>query len=81
VVARHALNAAILTAMTARQIEAMRSLDGDEVAGWRFEELLRAGYTEKQSLVLADRKDIELHLAVKLVHTGCPRELALRILL
>jgi hypothetical protein len=67
--------------MTARQIEAMRSLEGDEVAGWRFEELLRAGYTENQSLILADRKDVELHLAVKLAQMGCPRELALRILL
>ena len=51
------------------------------VLGWRYEELVRAGYAEREAMILADRGDIDLHLAVELVSRGCPTPTAMRILL
>ena len=48
---------------------------------WRLERLERAGYDEVQSMELAVRHDIDLHLATDLLESGCPPETALRILL
>jgi hypothetical protein len=51
------------------------------VLGWRYEELVRAGYTERDAMVVADRVDVDLHRAIQLVESGCPAKTALRILL
>jgi hypothetical protein len=50
------------------------------VLGWRYEVLVRAGYPEREAIVLADRADVDLHLAVELVQAGCAPATALRIL-
>jgi hypothetical protein len=51
------------------------------VLGWRYERLVRAGYAERDAMVVAERTDVDLHLAVELVERGCSTETALRILL
>ena len=52
-----------------------------EVVFWRAEALRRAGYDAKAVLRLARRSDIDLHLAVGLLDSGCAQHTALRILL
>ena len=51
------------------------------VLGWRYERLVRAGYSERDSMVVAERVEVDLHLAVELLERGCPPATALRILL
>jgi hypothetical protein len=46
---------------------------------WRFQELMRAGYTLPDAVELALRTDIDLHWAISLVQRGCPSEIAVRI--
>ena len=53
----------------------------DEIVRWRFDELVRAGYTWGSALQLAKRNDVDLHLAERLLRHGCPADTALRILL
>jgi hypothetical protein len=55
--------------------------DEEAVVRWRFDELVRAGYTWGLALRLAKCRDVDLRVAEKLVRTGCPHETALRILL
>jgi hypothetical protein len=55
--------------------------EGRRVLGWRYEGLVRAGYAEREAMVLADRVDVDLHRAVQLLGRGCPPKTALRILL
>jgi hypothetical protein len=47
---------------------------------WRYEELVRAGYTERQALELAMRREVDLRAAVELISRGCVPETAVRIL-
>ena len=58
-----------------------RADDVDVVRRWRFEELLRAGYTIPDALEVAFRTDIDLHWAASLVRRGCPSSTAARIAL
>ncbi len=58
----------------------LRVEEGAEIANWRYETLLRAGYAEQEAVVLATRDDIDLHRACELVARGCPSGTALRIL-
>jgi hypothetical protein len=51
------------------------------LAAWRREQLARVGYSGEDASTLAERGDIDLHLAVDLVERGCPPALAARILL
>ena len=44
-------------------------------------ELERAGYPVRDAKRLAARHDVDLHLAVDLIESGCSHELALEILL
>ena len=53
----------------------------DPVLGWRIHQLEAAGYSEQESRQLAERFDIDLHLAMRLIQSGCPAETALQILL
>jgi hypothetical protein len=51
------------------------------VAGWRYQQLLRAGWPDQQALLLAANPTVDLHLACDLLANGCDSELAIRILL
>ena len=53
----------------------------DDVSRWRLAELLRAGYTWDQGILLACRPEVDLHLAIDLLDHGCAPATALRILL
>lgn len=50
------------------------------VVQWRFESLRKAGYGDREALELAMRRDVDLHLAVRLIRLGCDHETAIRIL-
>jgi hypothetical protein len=58
-----------------------REAEVERVRGWRLEELLRAGYNHRAALEVAERTDVDLHVAVELLRAGCPISVALRILL
>ena len=51
------------------------------VLHWRIEQLVRAGFGAAEADLLAQRRDIDLHQAIRLLRKGCSRELALQILL
>ena len=44
-------------------------------------ELERAGYQRRDAVRLAERHDVDLHLAIDLISRGCPAQVALDILL
>jgi hypothetical protein len=48
---------------------------------WRFQQLLRAGYTYDQAWRLASDAAVDVREAERLLVAGCPRETAQRILL
>ena len=54
--------------------------ESTRVERWRAEALEKVGYAPAAAQELAARPDVDLHLAIKLVETGCPPELALQIL-
>lgn len=57
------------------------ALEDRSVQGWRYRELVRAGFTPQQAAALADRRDVDLHHACALVRArGCPPHLAFDIL-
>jgi len=51
------------------------------VEGWRAEQLEMAGYGAQAAAKIARRYDIDLHIAIDLLASGCEPELALKILL
>ena len=51
------------------------------VTAWRAEQLELAGYDARDAARLAQRPDVDLHLALELLEQGCSTALALRILL
>ena len=66
---------------TAELITSPREAEVERVRGWRLEELLRAGYNHRAALEVAERTDVDLHVAVELLRAGCSISTALRILL
>ena len=54
--------------------------EGDRVAAWRFEVLVRTGYSPTQARRLAAEPDVDLRLAERLLADGCPPDVAARIL-
>ncbi|MES1246287.1 MAG: hypothetical protein ABUS54_01275 [Actinomycetota bacterium] len=52
----------------------------DPVVRWRLAQLVRAGYDPCDAVVLSKRDDVDLHVATRLLASGCPPETALRIL-
>ena len=54
--------------------------ENERVLRWRWEELRRAGFGFKDSLLLAVSQEVDLHLATELLARGCPADTALRIL-
>lgn len=66
--------------MEAADIEISAETEADRVVCWRASELIRAGYPDLLAVELAERPDVDLHVARELVEHGCPPELAVRIL-
>ena len=65
--------------MTAAQIQ-IEETEAERVVRWRAEALERAGYDPGSAAELAERTDVDLHRATAMLESGCPVELALRIL-
>ena len=53
----------------------------DSVLSWRFEQLQSAGYAPRDAKLLAERRDVDLHLALRLLEAGCDEDIAVCILL
>jgi ABC-type phosphate/phosphonate transport system substrate-binding protein len=51
------------------------------VEAWRADQLEYAGYGAAAAAELAMRHDVDLHVAMELLTSGCSPELALQILL
>jgi hypothetical protein len=51
------------------------------VEAWRAEQLETAGYGAQAAMELAMRHDVDLHIAIDLLASGCQPDLALKILL
>jgi len=56
-------------------------VESQDVVAWRLRQLLRAGYGRDAAQALAERPQIDLHLATRLLGQGCPAQTAVRILL
>ena len=67
--------------MTAAQFEQLDEDQAHEILHWRFDSLIRAGYSVEDATVLASHVEIDLHQATKLLRDGCPPSTALKILL
>ena len=67
--------------MTAAEAQLPLESELERIEQWRAEELERAGYPVRDTELLAQRLDIDLHLAIDLVRQGCPIPVALQILL
>lgn len=52
----------------------------NEVLAWRRSQLLRSGFSQRLAARVAHDGRYDLHSLVELVESGCPPELALRIL-
>ena len=63
------------------ELEGRRPTEEERVIQWRREELERAGYDQVDALELALAGDVDLHMATALVRSGCPHDVACRILL
>lgn len=61
--------------------EQHHAADDTAVFDWRFEILMHAGYLPDQAWSLATSKEVDVHLAERLLAQGCPRTTAVRILL
>ena len=67
--------------MAAAALEQAGRAELELVQRWRFDELVRAGYTIPDALELAVHTEIDLHWAASLVQRGCPSATALQIAL
>jgi hypothetical protein len=57
-----------------------REPEGDDVQRWRFDQLLRAGYSERSARELAAHPEVDLHRACDMLAEGCSEETAVAIL-
>jgi hypothetical protein len=53
----------------------------ERVERWRMDELLRVGFDVESATLLASQLEVDLHAAIDMVESGCPPDLAARILL
>jgi hypothetical protein len=67
--------------MTAAETQLVHDTELERIEQWRAEELERAGYPRHDAARLAERHDVDLHLAIDLISRGCPSQVALDILL
>lgn len=51
-----------------------------KAVGWRFDQLVLAGYTVSEAHAVSGNADVDLHEACRLVKDGCPSFTACRIL-
>ena len=49
------------------------------VEAWRFQSLIRAGFTASQAATVATDADIDVHWLIDLTRRGCPHGTACRI--
>ena len=63
------------------ELSPLAETEMERIERWRAEALERAGYEPRAAGKLAVRHDVDLHLAIDLLARGCPRDVALRILL
>jgi len=66
--------------VNAADIELSVETEALRVTCWRATALMRAGYEPLAAVELAERPEIDLHLALELVERGCSPELAAAIL-
>jgi len=66
---------------TAELTHSPREAEAERVFGWRLEELERVGYDRHTALEVAERTDIDLHVAMSMARAGCPARTAAQILL
>jgi len=67
--------------MTAAETHLAYDTELERIEQWRAEELERAGYPRRDAVRLAERHDVDLHLAIDLISRGCPPPVAIDILL
>jgi len=67
--------------MTAAETQLVYDTELERIEQWRAEELERAGYSRPEAARIAERHDVDLHLAIDLISLGCPPQVALDILL
>ena len=67
--------------MSVADLELTEETEAERVERWRLEKLEGAGYDAAQAQVLAQRLEVDLHLAIELLEQGCEPALAIRILL
>lgn len=67
--------------MTAAEAGLKQETEAERITRWRAGELERVGYDHDSATSIAERLDIDLHLATDLIEQGCAPELALRILI
>lgn len=70
-----------LTVAAKLQLQTIQDRELEQIRLWRLEILSEAGYAPGIAAELADRLDVDLHQAVRLLRRGCPVELAAQILL
>jgi hypothetical protein len=66
--------------MSAPEAPAAGQVEPQEIVAWRFEALLRAGYSADGAARLAVTREVDLHIALELLAHGCPESTAVRIL-
>ena len=67
-------------ALTNRDADATPSVRDPDVVFWRYNQLADAGYPTDIAVMLAERSDVDLHTAVKILQNGATVHEALRIL-
>jgi hypothetical protein len=67
--------------MSTADLQTRPELELELVERWRVESLARAGYDAESAAVLAASHEVDLHLATRLLESGCAIDLALQILL
>jgi len=67
--------------MTAAETRLVYDTELERIEQWRAEELERAGFPRRDAVRLAERHDVDLHLAIDLISRGCPPQVAVDILL
>jgi len=68
-------------AMSTADLQLRDETELERIEHWRAGELERAGYDPSSAACLAAVHDVDLHRAIEMIESGCPPELALRILL
>lgn len=73
-------NAALDVTNDGVRVEIERRPAGDEITGWRREQLLLSGFSPRLAARVAADSRYDLHRLIELVERGCRPELAMRIL-